>query len=186
MARCCGTCHFRCAVRRAAPPAEDSCGGATICCSNVDAFGVAGCSAGTSTVSSLSSCSATSASSAASPMLSYARKGARGGGRRARARARGRRMAELRNSFPTCGRPAQVSRTCREKLPRSKEKFRLESDSGKRDGCSPTSPFSVAAGSLNLQRHPCEAVTRWMSIHLHKVCCCSHSCAESITVTHSR
>ena len=76
--------------------------------------------------------------------------------------------------------------TSREKLPRSKEKFRLESDSGKRDGCSPTSPFSVAAGSLKLQQHPCEAVTRWMSIHLHKVCCCSHSCAESITVTHSR
>ena len=37
--------------------------------------------------------------------------------------------------------------TSREKLPRSKEKFRLENDSGKRDGGSTTSPFSVAAGA---------------------------------------
>ena len=55
--------------------------------------------------------------------------------------------------------------TSREKLPRSKEKFRLESDSGKRDGCSPIltllrcswEPRQQLLLLCKLQLHPCEA-----------------------------
>ena len=61
------------------------------------------------------------------------------------------------SAYATCAREREIAAftSCttlmrsdpREKLPRSKEKFRLENDSGKRDGGSTTSPFSVAAGA---------------------------------------